>query len=95
MEWPSGLRRRFQYAPSPVRTSVTGGTSLRADICLGRETAIPGPSMADTYGCPNQKILPKQTHTCKQIYTVPSPKVPQAMILVIEALTLIKKKCIK
>jgi len=41
-------RARLRRAPSPVRISVTGSTSLRADIYLEREAAIPRPGMAET-----------------------------------------------
>jgi len=44
-----------------------GGTSLRADICLEREAAIPQPGMAETYGSPIE-ILPKKHTRVKKTY---------------------------
>jgi len=76
VEWPSVLRRRLRCAPSPVRTSVTGGTSLRAVArCLEWEAAIPPPRMTDTPTGAHLKILPN-TKKCSSATVPYRPKNP-------------------
>ncbi|KAF0694384.1 Uncharacterized protein FWK35_00032532, partial [Aphis craccivora] len=54
-EWPSVLRRQLRRTPSPVRTSVTGGTSLRTNHGVWRrETAIPHPGHGRNLRVPNR-----------------------------------------
>ena len=65
-EWPSGIKRRFQRAPSPVRTRPRAASlSGQATVQKG-ETAIPWDT-AETYGCPNknsanQVVLVRRLH---------------------------------
>jgi len=66
-----------------VRISVTGGISLRTDICLEREAVIPRPGMAETYGCPIWNSA-KLKHTCNKNLKYPPPhlkKLPNGLII--------------
>jgi len=53
-EWPSGLRRWLQCAPTPVRSQLRVAFFFGQSRCPERKSAIPHPGMADTYKCPIQ-----------------------------------------
>jgi len=70
-EWPTRVRylgRGWHFSSSK-------------SWCPENKCRHPPPGHGRYLRVPKLKILPKQTHTCKQIYIVPSPTVPQAWSL--------------